>query len=140
MRVSVSGTCATQTTILIHRPPTLSFIDPPSMRSSTPHPIPPHVGGGERTCTTGSALLIFEALEQESPVGTPEAEGVGEGVADLGLAGLVGDDVEVAGGILVLEVDGRGQGLVAESEGGDPRLEPARGAQQVARHGLGRAD
>src|SRR6266496_93240 len=130
MRVSVSGTCATQTTILIHRPPTLSFIDPPSIRSSTPHPIPPHVGGGERTCTTGSALSIFEALEQECPVRAPEAEGVGEGVADLGLPGPVGDDVQVAGGILVLEVDGRGQDLVAQGEGGDPGLEAARRAQE----------
>src|SRR6266581_2514112 len=33
-----------------------SFIAPPSCPSSTPHPIPPHVGGGERSGTCGSAL------------------------------------------------------------------------------------
>src|SRR6266545_2224610 len=33
-----------------------SVIDPPSYPSSTPHPIPPHGGGGERYCTLGSAL------------------------------------------------------------------------------------
>src|SRR5438034_11475927 len=31
------------------------FIDPPD-RSSTPHPIPPHVGGGERCPTYGAAI------------------------------------------------------------------------------------
>src|SRR6266498_3803135 len=31
------------------------FIDPPPYRSSTPHPIPPHVGGGECGSTSGSA-------------------------------------------------------------------------------------
>jgi hypothetical protein len=57
------------------------------------------------------------AFEDYGSVGSSEAEGVGERVIQAGFAGLVGDEVHVFRvGILVFEVDGWGQNLVAQSQ------------------------
>src|SRR5262245_105172 len=107
IRVSVSGTCFTQTTIFI--------------------------GWASWSSLVSSALV---PREEERPVRPPEAEGVAQRVADLHLAGLVGHAVEVALGVRGLVVDRRGEDLVAEGEGGDAGLEAARRPQQVPGHRL----
>src|SRR5919109_770063 len=56
------------------------------------------------------------------------------------LPALQGYVVEVACWVRVLEVDGRGQDLVAQGERAGDRLEGPGGAEQVAGHGLGGGD
>src|SRR5579884_2786850 len=108
---SRAGTCLIQTTI---------FNLPPSGPS-----------GG---------LPAFPALEEEGGVGAAEAEGVRERVADVRRATMIGDVVEVAGGVGELVVDGGGQDLVAQGQDADAGLEAAGAAEQMAGHGLGGAD
>ena len=55
-------------------------------------------------------------------------------------AGLVGDVVEVAVGVGVVEVDRRRQDAVADRQQADDRLDAAGGGDQVAHHALGAGD
>src|SRR3972149_10630571 len=104
-RVSVSGTCSTQTTTFM-----------------------------------ASSCSGFVALEEQRAVRATEAERVAEHVAQPGLARLVRHAVEVALGVLILDVDRRRDQLVPERERRDPGLEPAGRAEQVSRHRLRRAE
>jgi hypothetical protein len=52
----------------------------------------------------------------------------------------MGDVVEVAGRIGIVEIGGWRDHLALQGHDGDACLQPARPAQQVAGHGLGRAD
>src|SRR5260221_8719732 len=65
--------------------PTFLFIDPPPCRSSTPHPIPPHVGGGQCCSAGGPALfrpLGFSFNNHRNTLPAADAGG-GEAVAAL---------------------------------------------------------
>src|SRR5690606_38292822 len=62
------------------------------------------------------------------------------GVADLGGAGFVGDDVEVAVGVGRLVVDCRRDDAVVGGERGDGGLDGAGGAHHVAQRALRRGD
>src|SRR5215468_5728702 len=96
MRASVSGTCLTQTAIFI--PSCLSTRRARRRTERTRRRDgrgPGHDLDSPRSLRSYSAfsalevLLAFEAAEEEGPVGAPEAEGVRQGVADVGLAGRV---------------------------------------------------
>src|SRR5260370_12695581 len=139
IRVSVSGTCFTQTTIFMLRSPspvpgcTLRQVGGNTQMND--HSFACGRKGRERPWRGPDSLE--EALEEKGPVRSPETEGVREGVGHPRRAGLVGDEVEVTLGIGVLLVDGGGQDLVAEAESNDPRFQPPRRPQKVAGHGLG---
>src|SRR5437867_3421771 len=64
---ALSAATSASARLVIHRPP---------YRSSTPHPFPLHVGGGECCCTIGSALSLLHLhrrarslLQGHDPVG-----------------------------------------------------------------------
>src|SRR5690606_11052837 len=78
-----------------------------------------------------------EAPHQHRAVGAAETEGIGQRHVDLQVARLVGAVVQVAFGILVEEIDGRRRNLVVYRQGREDRLDTARRAQQMPRHGLG---
>ena len=83
------------------------------------------------SCSSGPAF------EDDRAVGAAEPEGVGEGVIEAGFPGMVRDKVHVLGiRILVLEVDGGRQNLIAESKDGNAGLQTSRAAEQVPRHGF----
>src|SRR5439155_15051705 len=152
MRVSVSGTCLMQTAIFI--PGCLSTQRPQGTRRGRRVK---HAPGrliqslisyrsvlcglcGFSAASAWKSSSTFITAEKQRAVGAAEPEGVRERVPDVGLAGDVGHDVQVALRIRVLVVDGRGKHLGLEDESGDARLQAARGPEQVARHRLGRAD
>src|SRR6185295_7183512 len=56
--------------------------EPPADRSSTPHPIPPHVGGGERRPSFSPALpwLILAPRRSELPGGAAPARAAAPGL------------------------------------------------------------
>src|SRR5690606_11380076 len=78
-----------------------------------------------------------DASNQHRAVGAAKTEGIGQRHVDLHVARLVGAIVQVAFGILVEQVDGRGRDLMVHRQGREDRLDAARGAQQVPGHGLG---
>ena len=78
-------------------------------------------------------------LEQRG-VGAAEPERVRERVGDVGLARHLRHVVEIAVDVRVVEVDGGRQELMMDGEDRDAGLEPARGAEQVPGHRLGRRD
>jgi len=69
-----------------------------------------------------------------------EAEGVVQGYADFLLAGDVGDVVEVALGVGVVEIDGGGDQRIADGHGAGGGLYGAGCAQEVAGHRFAGAD
>src|SRR3989304_10295388 len=80
----------------------------------------------ETTTFMASSCSGFVALEGQRAVRAPEAERVAEHVAQPGLARLVRHAVEVALGVLILDVDRRRGQLVLGRERRDPRRQPAR--------------
>src|SRR4029077_6672238 len=101
-----------------------------------------------RTSTTSALMkalrkintLAPELLEQQRGIVPAEAEGVRKRQLDVELAGALRDVIEVALGIRVLEVDGRGRAPLFDRFHRDDRLDGSGGPQQVAHHRLGRAD
>jgi hypothetical protein len=86
-------------------------------------------------------LLLRPSPEQQCTVGAAEAERVRHGVFELGLAGLIGDEIHAAGfGVLANKVDGGRQDLIAQSQHRDARLEAAGASEQMPGHGLGGTD
>src|SRR5882724_12364131 len=85
-------------------------------------------------------FLSRPALEEQRSVGTAEAERIAERIFHGGFASMVGHVVEVALGILVVEVDGGREALIAQRQHSDAGFESAGAAEQVPGHGLGRAD
>src|SRR6185436_4391912 len=85
---------------------------------------------------TGSAV----AAEAERHVRPAEAEGVGQGRLDLDPAGAVGDVVEVALRVGLVDVDGGREDAARERERGVRGLDRARRAETVPRHRLRGAD
>ena len=89
---------------------------------------------------SGATERLLQRADDQAAVVAAEAEAVGDGVADAGLAGAVGDVVEVAVGVGVVEVDGRvddpGLDGQAQAISSTPPLAP----EQVADHALGAAD
>src|SRR5437667_3121541 len=79
-------------------------------------------------------------LEQQGRVRAAEAERVGQGIFDAGLASLVRDVVQITLGVRVFVIDSRRQDLVAEGKDREASLKPARAAEQMPGHGLGGAD
>ena len=65
-----------------------------------------------------------------------EAEGVVERDTDFLLPGGVGDVVEVALGVGIVEIDGGRGYRIADGEGADGGLDGAGGTEEVAGHGL----
>src|SRR3954471_6622208 len=84
--------------------------------------------------------LSSPALEEQGAVRPAETERVAERVFHTRFAGVVGDAIEIALRVLIIEVDGRGQALVAQREHRDAGFESTGAAEQVTSHGLGRAD
>jgi spermidine synthase len=98
-------------------------------------------GMAEATGTLGrrvAASSAVVALEQESGVRAAKSERVREGVIDRHGTPHVRHVVEIALGIGLVEVDGRRSDLMVDRQRGYARLEPAGGAEQMARHRLGR--
>src|SRR4051794_28952075 len=81
-----------------------------------------------------------EAADDERVVLTAEAERVGEGHVHAGLAGGVGDVVEVALGVGGLVIDRRRADVVADGQDAGDHLDRAGGGDQVAHHTLNRGD
>src|SRR5262245_38546333 len=77
-----------------------------------------------RSATTRCKLR--HPLQNDARVVPAEADRVGERHVDLHAAGLVGDVVEVAVGVGLLEVDGGRDDVVPDGEGAHHRLERAR--------------
>src|SRR6185503_13522433 len=95
------------------------------------------------TCFTQTAIFIaasWHAPHQQRAVRAAKAERVRERVFDSRLARLVGNTVEIAFGVLVLQVDRRRQDLVTDHQRGDAGLESACRAEQMPGHRLGGAD
>jgi hypothetical protein len=62
-------------------------------------------------------LLFGPAAEEQGTVGAAEAEGVRHGVFEICFSGVVGDEVHAVGlGVLIFEVDGGRQNLIAQCE------------------------
>src|SRR6266850_2994510 len=85
-------------------------------------------------------FLSRPALEEQRSVGTAEAKRIAERIFHGGFARVVRNVIQVALWILLVEVDGRGQALIAQRQNGDACFQSTRAAEQVPRHGLGRAD
>src|SRR5215469_10519908 len=81
-------------------------------------------------------FLFLVSLENEAPVGAAESEAVGERIVDAHGARTVGNIIEIAQRIRVVEVDGRGSDLIANGQHSDARLEATGAPQQVTGHGL----
>lgn len=69
-----------------------------------------------------------------------EAEAIADGVGDGGFAGDVGDDVEVALGVLFLDVDGGRDDAVADGHDAGNEFDATCGTEHVTGHGFGGAD
>ena len=67
----------------------------------------------------------------------PKSKRVGECDVDCALAGLVGDVVEIAGGIRMLVVDGRRHDVVVDRQDRDHGLHAAGAPEEMTGHGLG---
>src|SRR5262249_32492414 len=80
-----------------------------------------------------------EVAESQSPVGTAEAERIGQCSANLHLARVVRYVIQIALGVDVEEVDGGWRNLLRDCERREHRFDPPRRAQQVTGHRLGRA-
>ena len=80
------------------------------------------------------------AADQQAGVMAAEAEAVGHDVVDAGLAGDVGDVVEVAAFAGVVEVDRGGKDAGVDGQGRGDQLDAAGGAQEVAELALGAGD
>src|SRR3989338_10396748 len=76
-------------------------------------------------------FLGVVAAEQQARVHAAESEGVREGEIDARAAGGVGDVVEIARGVGMVQVDRGGEDLPVDREDGEHGLDAARGAQQV---------
>ena len=78
--------------------------------------------------------------DDQAAIMAAEAEAVGDGPANAGLAGGVGDVIQVAGRIGSLVVDGGMNDAGLDGQGGSDQLDAAASAQQMAEHALGTAD
>src|ERR1700674_240080 len=85
-------------------------------------------------------LVGLGAFDHERGVVAAEPERVREGHLGVRLASLVGDVVQVALRVRVVQVDRRRQQTAVEREHARGGLEGAGGAQQVTVDGFGRAD
>src|SRR5690606_23873549 len=83
---------------------------------------------------------LLESLECEGSVRAAEAEGIGDRDLDLRFARFVRRVVEVALRILIVDIDGRRNDLLAERENREDRLGRAGRADHVTGRGLRRAD
>src|SRR5829696_8309675 len=99
----------------------------------------PAVSAYSFTTGPGPALGLV-AAEDHHRVVAAEAEAVRHGHVHLGLAGLVGHVVEVAGGVGVGLVDGRGEDPVPQGQDGGDALDRPGRPEQVPDHRLGRGD
>src|SRR5574337_1589513 len=77
-----------------------------------------------------------ESAKHQTGVNSSKSERVAEDVLDMSLAPLVGNVIEVTFLIGFIEVDGRGEIVVAEGEHGNGRLDRARRPERMAVHGL----
>ena len=94
-------------------------------------------------CGLGKTALLFgkrQFPESYAGVVAAEAERVGKAERELRLDGLVGRVVQIAGGVGIVEVDGRGHGVVAEGQDGGHGFGCAGRAEHVAVHRLRAAD
>ena len=85
-------------------------------------------------------LLFLPLAQGHGGVVAAEAERVGQGAADIRLAALVGNDIQVTGLVGDLIVDGSGHKAVVETQGRDDGFHRTGSAQHVTRHGLGGTD
>src|SRR5439155_27207175 len=80
------------------------------------------------------------ASQDEGDVLSAKPEAVGERHVDRSLTGHMGDVIEIALRIRVVEIDGRGEHAVADGQQADDRLDAAGGRDQVPHHALGAGD
>lgn len=90
--------------------------------------------------TQSGAGLPSGALENQRAVGATKTEIIFDSDANPGITRSIGAKIQVTFSVLIKDVDGRRDFLMMQGEHGEHRLDTARAAQQVARHGLGRAD
>src|SRR5438128_790030 len=79
-------------------------------------------------------------LEDQAGVAAAEAEGIGDGDANVLRSGLIGDVTEVALRIGIVEVDCRRQGAALDGDETCQRFDGGGAGQHVAGHAFGRAD
>src|SRR4051812_40851296 len=80
------------------------------------------------------------ALEQQRAIGPAEAKGVAQRVFHSRFARVVGNAIQIALRVLVVEIDRWRQALIAKRKHGDAGFESAGAAEQVPGHGFGGAD
>lgn len=95
---------------------------------------------GFRKATHTERLLVPVAKQQRA-VGSAETKRIRHGVFEAGFSRLIGNQIHPGGiGVGIFQIDGRRQYLIAQCKNGDARFQPARAAQQVSGHRLGRTD
>src|SRR5579864_8700990 len=88
---------------------------------------------------TGNQLLDSPPLEDQRRVGAAESKGIRELVLYFRLARHIGNVIQVALGVRLLEIDGRRQNLILQRQDADSCFQAAGSAEQMSRHGLRRA-
>ena len=84
-----------------------------------------------------STIVFFE---DQAGVGTAKAKGIGHGDVDGGLAGNIGNIIQIAFIAGLIMVDGGRDDIVMHSQRCEYRLDATGPSQQMAGHGFGRAD
>src|SRR5258708_4659177 len=87
-----------------------------------------------------SSVRLLPATENDGGVVAAESKGVGHCVLHLLCTGCIGNEVEVAAGVGVVEIDGRRQDAFLERQRRGDDLDSACCAKQVADHRLRRRD
>ncbi len=96
------------------------------------------MGRRQTACGTKSWRLL-PALENERGVGAAKPKGIRQGVFKISRSRMVRHVVEITCRIGMRVINGGRQFLVAQSKRADSRFQPPGAAEQVSRHGLGRA-
>ena len=95
--------------------------------------------------TRGNKVLATRAfsrrtLENQCAVGTTKTKVVFHGIVDLHLSGDIGTIIQIALGILVVDVDRWWTGLMLKRQDGEHTLYATRTTQQMTGHGFGGVD
>src|SRR3954469_13139743 len=84
--------------------------------------------------------LSSPAFEEERAIRPAEAEGVAERVFHTRFARVIRDAIEIALGVLIVQINGRRQALILQRQNRDASFESAGAAEQVPGHRFRGAD
>ncbi len=84
--------------------------------------------------------LLGPAAKNQGPIATAKTKGIGEADLHLGLAGRMGDEIQITPCTRVIQIDGWRKNLLIQRQSEDPGLETSGGPEEMARRGLGRRD